>query len=258
LKKEWNLFWQKTESMKRNLITIVLLLLGGVVFGQIKKTVDIPITKGDTSYNYKWSYNLHGKLKMKDLMQSTAPFHFRFWQDGQVVDLWTTDNKTWQGRVTDFIWEHKPAQPQKKKNKTARIYTMQSRLDTALARRAFGLIAKDSILQIPSEEMIKGWSQVLDGSLCIIEISSPGAYAFRSYNTPTEQKDLKEAKKIVRFAENLNKLINLPEYDRKFQGTLPGGYYSNGGAWVRFIEDKASINYYIDNDLEEEDREMFQ
>jgi hypothetical protein len=83
--------------MKRNIIIIVLLLLGSMAIAQVKKSVDIPQNiKGDTTYWYKKCHDLHGKLKIKDLMYSTSTMHFRYWQDGQAVDLWTNDNKTYQ------------------------------------------------------------------------------------------------------------------------------------------------------------------
>ncbi len=245
--------------MKRNLITIIFLLTGSIAIGQIKKVIDIPVnTKGDTTYCYKKCHDLHGKLKIKDLMYSTSTMHFRYWQDGQTVDLWTNDNKTYQGLVTDYIWEYKPTTIPKKKNKQPKTYTLQSRIDTAMAHKAFVLIAKDSILHIPSEEKIKGWHDGLDGTTYMIEISSATAYSFRNYWTPTAQKDLKEAKMVEKFVEDFNTALRLSEYNRKFLATLPGGSYSDGGIWQLYIPEKTATNYYYDNDLEEEDREMFQ
>jgi len=233
---------------------MVFVLVSCIALGQVKKSVDIPVNiKGDTTSLYQWSFKLHGKLKLKDLTKTSEPFHFRFWQDGQAVDLWTTDNKTFQGLSTNYIWEYKP----RHSAKPSKIFTAQYRIDTALSRQAYKLFGKDSISGIPSEEKIKGWNQGLDGTFYLMEISSSNAYAFKSYWTPTAQKDLKEAGRIEGFIENLNKVLHLSVFSQKFQSTLRGGTYSDGGIWILAIPEKENFNQDYDNDLEDDIHEMF-
>jgi len=63
------------------------------VYGQ-SKHISIPQYKnGDTTLWFKWQNERDDKLKLPHLISATDNFHFRFWTNGQAVDIWTNDNK---------------------------------------------------------------------------------------------------------------------------------------------------------------------
>jgi hypothetical protein len=239
------------KIMKRNSIILILLLLAGVTFGQIKKSVEIPVNKnGDTTRLYKWINELNGQLKINKIIFSEELFHLRFWQDGQAIDIWTVDNKTFQGKVTNFVWEYKSSFWNKKKPKTGKLFSNQNVLDAGQARTAYNLFLIDSIAILPSEEKNPGWSKESEGITYCFEISTPHSYTFKSFWTPTEKERLQEAKKILDFVKNINAYLNLSQFKTKFYDTLPAGSYSDGSMPLILIPEKIKPDFYYDYDYD--------
>jgi len=237
--------------MKRNFIILILLLLSSVAFGQIKKSVEIPVNQnGDTTLVYKWIHELHGQLKINNLIYSNELFHLRFWQDGQVIDIWTIDNKTFQGQVTNYLWAYKPNYCKKKKPKTGKLYSNQNLLDAGQARTAYNLFLIDSIAYLPSEEKTPGWSKGSEGIAYCFEISTPNSYTFKSFWTPSAKDSLYNAKNIQNFVKNINTYLNLAQFKTKFYDTLSGGSYSNGSMPLILIPEKIKPDFYYDYDYD--------
>jgi hypothetical protein len=124
------------------------------------------------------------------------------------------------------------------KGKPDKVFANKITLDKGQAREAYNLIIEYSILTIPSEEKIKGWSQGKDGVTYLIEISTTNSYEFKSYWTPTAQDSLVEAKKIQIFVDKINSKLKLEELYSKLTKTLPNGQYTNGGFGVMIINRK--------------------
>ena len=82
--------------MKSFIIIVIVSLFCLTTFGQIK-TFDIPIENGDTSLWYKWKQRDIKQIDIPDLRTSSDNFHFRFWTEIQIVDIWTNDFKTING-----------------------------------------------------------------------------------------------------------------------------------------------------------------
>lgn len=218
---------------------MTFVLLTTFTYGQVKKTIDIQTYKnGDTTLWYKWHYELCGQLKINKLISSSDTFHFRFWQDGQALDIWTTDYKTFQGQVTNYIKKYNPNKWKKENPKPNKVIANKINLDTGQAREAYNLIIEYSILTIPTDEKIKGWSHGKDGIAYQIEISTTNSYVFRSYWMPAAQDSLVEAKKIQAFVDKINSQLKLRELYTKLIKTLPNGRYTNDGSGVKIISRK--------------------
>ncbi|HNW70080.1 MAG TPA: hypothetical protein PKI01_06740 [Bacteroidales bacterium] len=239
--------------MKRFYLLLVLLFLTGFSYGQIKKSVEIPVNNnGDTTQLYKWITDIQVKLKMNRLRYSSDPVHFRFWQDGQAIDIWSVDNKTLHGQVTNYVWENKTTIWKKKKLKPGKLYSNQYALDGLQARTVYNLFLRDSIKNISSEEKNSGWSQGSEGNAYCFEISTPGSYTFKTFWAPTSLGNLKDATPIEEFVKNINTTANLQQFLAKFYDSLPGGSYTNGGAKTIVIPEKIFTDYYYDYDYDYE------
>lgn len=188
--------------MKLFITIFTFMFFVNLTYCQVTKTIDVKIYKnGDTSLWYKWRTELGEKLQLDKLVNSTDSLHFRFWQDGQAVDIWTNDYKTFKGTVTNYLKKYSKISSCKENTKHQKVYTNKIPLDTLQAREAYNLIIEYSLFTIPSEEKIKEWTKGKDGVTYLIEISTVNSYTFKSFWEPASQKNIVEAKKIVAFCK---------------------------------------------------------
>ena len=215
-------------NMPRTFIFFSLLCLTTCKsYGQIQKQL-----RGDTTFWYSFESKKFEKLKLPELISSTDKFHFRFWADGQAVDIWTVDGVTFRGMVTSYTSSYQENVSTKKPEKDPQTFSKQVDLDTTTARKAFNLTRQ--IEAIPTDKLIKNWVQGLDGIEYVIETSTPAIYSFKTYWTPSVQDfSLAEAKKIKSFVKNLDSLLDLGHKYHQFFATLkPGNYYTGDGTMV--------------------------
>ena len=151
-------------------------------FGQSNKLISIPKNiNGDTSSWYKWQLKDDDELKLLHLILDTNAFHFRFWNDGQVIDIWSVDNKSFRGVITNYTYKIESNNNNKKRNKQDKILSNQVQIDSSVARQTYELIKTISL--IPSDDSIKGWGQGEDGNTYIFETSTTNSYSFKTYWT---------------------------------------------------------------------------
>lgn len=221
---------------------IVIMLFSNAVYGQAEKIINIPTYKNykneiDTTLWFKWTYELAKQINLKDLQTSTDTFHFRFWTDIQVVDIWTIDHNSYFGLVTNYAQRYDDKLLRKGIFKIGKIYSYQMTLDSTKARQLFNTINKLSIVGIPADDKINGWHQGFDGEEFLIETSTPTQYDFKTYWTPRIFADtLKEAKQIQTFIDYLYSDFKIYNYYQKLK--LPKGSYQRNG--VQGIEIKAT------------------
>jgi len=202
-------------------------------FGQTGKVISIPTFKNyenklDTTLWFKWKHELTKQINLKNLQTSNDTFHFRFWTDIQAIDIWTVDNKTYFGTVTNYAQRYDNKLLRKGTYQIDKVFTNQINLDTSKARKLFTLIDTLSIISIPSDEKISGWQQGFDGEEFLIETSTPSYYNFKTYWTPRIFADsLNEAKRIQIFVDFLYKDFKLYDYYQKLK--LPEGSYRRNG-----------------------------
>jgi hypothetical protein len=203
------------------------------VYGQSGKIISIPTYKTyknelDTNLFFKWKYALVKQINLKDLQTSKDTFHFRFWTDIQAIDIWTSDYKKYSGTVTNYAQRYDDKLLKKGIYKVAKLYSNQIVLDSTKAKQLFIIIEKLSIVDIPSDDKIKGWGQGFDGVEYLIENSTPMQYDFKTYWTPRIFVDsLKEAKQIQALVDFLYKDFKMYNYYDKLK--LPEGSYQRNG-----------------------------
>ena len=216
----------------RVFISIIYLLFAGSIFGQIK-IINIPTYKNyqnqtDTTLWFKWKYSLAEKLSLSNLQTSNDTFHFRFWTDIQALDIWTIDNSTYFGTVTNYAQRYDRKLYKKGIYQVDKVFSYKLNLDGSKARQIFHLLDTLNIVNIPTDAKIKGWQQGFDGTEYIIETSNKKQYDFKTYWTPSMFADtLIEAKQVQTLVDKLFKDFKIGSYYDKLK--LPEGNYKRNG-----------------------------
>jgi hypothetical protein len=224
-KSKKNLFGIFTYSV------LFLILLSSSVFGQTKTCV-IPIMgNGDTTLSYKWQQGYALQMGLADLIKSNDSLHFRFWTETQSIDIWTNDFTIFKGLLSNYtrsIIEDKikkgitTSQPGK-------FFSSFSTIDSATAKQVYKLFEENFIFKIPTGDSIEGWGNGLDGTELLIEHSTPTAYSFKEYWSPSAFKKIKEAVTIDELSKQLESLLKMNESWAHFIDGLPIGCYYAGG-----------------------------
>ena len=216
--------------MRNMLIVILMCLANGLAFGQSNKSLDLEYPKelnGDTAFWFKWMTELGRKLNLKPVMASKELFYFRLWTSSQIVEVRTSDYTTFTSMIINFIQLDRLYDPNSRYNKTQKpkmIY-IQSLLDSASARKAYGIIK--TISTVPTQDSIQNWLGGSDGTEYILEDLTPSRYRFREYWSPDSySKTIPEAQQILSFIESFGSTLKLEESHKNFFATLPNGNYS--------------------------------
>ncbi len=235
--------------MKYKLPIILLIFFSLESFCQNKKTIDISAYyKGDTAQWRKEWCKFSDQLKLDNLINSGDTFHFRYWQDRQVLDIWTNDYKTFHGLVTNFAIKYNPDNLKKKKPIPNKVFSNQIKLDTSIAHEAYKSIVDCLVLDIPSEGKIKDWKWGCDGMTYDFEISTKNSYLYKAYWSPDAQDStLAEARQIESFIVRINALLKLNKEFDKFSITLPYGSYRFKYSIIRLVVGEYNPNYSDNN-----------
>jgi hypothetical protein len=199
----------------KNLL-IVLCLIAQSSFGQ-SKTIQI-FANGW----YPRVSELTRVFNLKNLTTSAEPFHFRFWTEIQVVDIWTTNNKTFQGKLIYYARESNEGRTVQ--DTIERIHSHITNIDTSTARQIYQFVNKQQLFTIPTQDSIKDWNYGYDGTAYFVEYSTPSIYSFKDYWLP-EVQPFKEAKVIVNVLHYLQQTLNMDNDWYTYVKTLPKGCY---------------------------------
>ena len=168
--------------MKKILFLIFFVFNGSLAIGQGK----VLTPASDTVYWYKYYNSLASKIKAKKAKDVNEEFFFRFWDGYKAIEI-TKNNSDVQGNVIFFIQQFK-------KNKEGRIHYKSEPLTNGNAAKIHALIHEYKLLELPTDEQIKGWQHGFDGNTYISEFANSYQYSFKNYWTPTAQNELVEAK----------------------------------------------------------------
>ena len=221
--------------------TIIFLLFFSSIFGQTKTFHNIVSSKGDTSYWYKYHCHILKKLSLVPLETTTQKEYFRIWTDKQAIDIWQTQTGTISGAITTWAAECVPEH----ERETNRVYVLTKALNTDTAILVRQLYISSGILNLPTEDSIKGWQQGLDGILFFIEYATKDYYSFKSYWTPQAQGSLIEAIKVQNFIDSAFKLANAHAVWELFTKEIPYECYMTGGtsASMKILTKKEKKKY---------------
>lgn len=218
----------------RYLLSIILLLSFGIDSVGQTKTLEIPIdNNGDTTFWYRILQKKIGHIGLSELTKSKDSLHFRISTETQVIEIWTSDFKVFNGVFTNFATSYCRKNYKRKHPKPDKYYINQTVLDSAKARHVFNVFDSLSVFSIPTEDSIEGWLGGFDGITYIIECTTPSKYTFKSYWSPHYYKnEIKEAYIIDSLVKHLESTLSMRASFEVFISTLPSGCYSVGGAMV--------------------------
>jgi len=215
------------RKIMRWTIVILLILLTVKVNGQPKQ-----LDTAKDGFWFKWVRDKAGKMKLPDLIASKDTFHIRLWSEGGVVldcvDLFVKPDSDLLATISFYTEENVP----KSEQPTYRTFSKTVYLTHEMALQIYRLLKTDSIINMPSEEKISGWTQGFDGNDYLVEYSTPNSYSCRSYWTPVAQKDVRQAKLILDFFDNLNQIHGSRQIAIKFDNEIPFESYSAGGMFA--------------------------
>lgn len=156
---------------------------------------------GDTSYWFKRLKKYTSDKKLSDLTRNSDRVHLRISTITEAVDVWTNNNKKFEGAFTAFI--------DCGKDRSQNYTTVSKPLDNNTASKIFQILNSNKILVIPTDNKIAGWGQNgLDGTETLIEYSTPKDYYFKEYWSPYLFKELKEAQLIDTTEKQIWSLIH--------------------------------------------------
>jgi hypothetical protein len=179
------------------------------------------LIKGDTVFLNKQNQDLLAKLELTDFNNSQADFSFRFWNHGQVVEIFKDDNQVF-GTLTNYIYHTV--------NKHSETLIDKTILDSVRTLEAYKIIQNSGILTLESDNKIKGWSQGFDGITYIIEHADNYEYWYKNYWSPSAQDSLLESLIVLSFIRNFSDTLQLSLKYKEFKNDLPHrGCYNSGG-----------------------------
>lgn len=217
--------------MKRLLI-VAFFLVGQISFGQTKN-VQVPVYREkDTTLWYIWTKENIQKIGLQDLTKTTQPLHFRFWTERQAIEIWTTNNKTFEGKFISYTKEYDPDKYKTDKPKPEKFYSKVDNIDTATARQIYEFTYHQRLFEVPFQDSIKGWSNGTDGDTYLVEYATSTDYLFKDYWTPQIQKGISEAAIIDTVYKYLKVTLNMNSTWSSFINSLPKGCYHAGSLFI--------------------------
>ena len=209
--------------MLRTLLLAIILFLNTTVYSQTKVIYPQLINNKDTSFWFKLTLQDLQKVGLKDLRYSTDKIHIRFWDQRQVIDLYSNDSSSFNGEIISFI----NGVPKGKKK--SKLFKQENILSPSDALNMYELFDSLRIFQIPIQDSIKDWNNGSDGVEYIFEFSTPSFYSYKTYWTPEVQENVVEAKQIYYLIKRLNSDYKMHEKWQELLNSLPLGHYSYGG-----------------------------
>ena len=198
------------EPKKKNLVV------------QTERNLKLSIDSDTVFWKREYEIKIHNfnLTKIENLEQD---FIFRFWNVGNLLEIKKTKSNI-KGKVTYFVYE--VWEDNYKADKFVKHFDLKQ--DTS--EKIYSLITESKISDYPSDKFISNWKQGFDGVTYIYEIVSNSNYSFKHYWTPNAQKNVKEAKSIMEFNDQINNIINIKEQRTIFEKEIPFISYTYPGS----------------------------
>ncbi|WP_342644763.1 hypothetical protein [Mucilaginibacter sp. CSA2-8R] len=210
------------SPLKYFCVLICLMMQAQVLSAQGKK-----LTAGsDTSFWYRDMLKNVAKLNLPNLKQSATGHQWRMWFDGQVTSYVLIIHPA-ESQLILYTQEYEDPLTGQPSN---RIFVKAYALSRLQAKGIDSLKEAYGIDQIPTDEQIKGWGDImgLDGVTYLMEKTDDTTYSFKHYWTPSAIKT-DEAKKMTGFIAATEQLIGYQHFDTDFMKSIPFLSYFTGG-----------------------------
>lgn len=220
--------------MKQHQYLLLFILFSGVVFAQkIEKTKD---------------------FQAEDLKSKKTGISFRFWIDGQIIELERSADAVYTGRIINIAEEqiaYRSMEEKIKAEKSAPVtytYYQKNELSAEKVLHIFKIIDEYKILDLPDETAITNWNhQFLDGYNYQTEQNRNGHYEQKIYGNPSRQKkDIPAATALMAFHNDLLKKLQLESNFNAFFNKLKVGCYKTqrGGYSLQCRKSKTYVFFH--------------
>lgn len=204
--------------MKKQVILTLLTVISLRTVGQDK----VLTADSDTVFWYSRHISIRNRIGLKETKTIHSEFYFRFWDGKRIIEL-RQGNKKLNGTVTFVLKEYK-------RNKEGEIHFKRNKLTEKTTEEISELLSKYGIINLPTDNLIEGWSNGFDGRTFITEYADKSSYSFKTYWTPSAFKDkLKEAKQLADFIDKLDSIEELQKLEKSFMDRQPFS------TWYSFI-----------------------
>ena len=194
-------------------LTIIIIFIAiNFTYGQERTLTQ----DSDTTFWYDWKSGIVEELGLTQIDQSEHDFEFRFWAGNRVIRLWN-ENRTMRSEVIFFIREY----DDKKEMPEGRLYQSGLLLNDRTTAEIHDLLLDFDILKFPTDEQIDGWRQGFDGVTYIIEVAEQRTFSFKSYWTPNSYPNIKEARYIKYFVNQISEIRQIDQSFDKYMAKLP-------------------------------------
>lgn len=184
-----------------------------------------------------------GLYGFTDLTKSSNKLRFRYIGDNSGIEIWTNDNKTYNGQILCYAKSYYEFNRRKKQ----KHYRKVTPIDTATARKVYNLFDSLAIFNVPPEDSIVPKNQwgCNDGQWYGVEYSTPNYYSLKYYSECNIH-NFKLEIPVAFLENNLRKWI--PIYGatiENFISCLPKGEYAGGGAAIIDIPHQPKRKYRL-------------
>ena len=202
--------------MDRKFFTYLLLLITGTLSGQIQGHYSPDFWK-------KYTDALAFDLKLEPVSIQKTRFHYRFWNIGQVIDIWMDDSGLLHGEITNYAKEYDEMNLGKRT-----FYSSKLPIGQGIASDIYQSFLKSRLPVIPTGDAITGWGKSNSGFTYISECIDSTEYSYKCYLSPASQTSLNEAIVIQSFIEKLDKVLKLKKTYKSFSASIPFWCYTKG------------------------------
>jgi hypothetical protein len=212
------------------------------IFGQELHTIQCSkqYSLSNSSLNQRDSF----AIGLSSVQSSKYPYYIRICLTVQTIDLFSQDNITYYGNLTNYIYERKDVKTKSgTKSEIVQYHYQKIDIDSALSTNVAGYLFKSGQDTIPSDVFNKSWYQLISDCFSIIyEYKINQNYSCQVIPCPWGQEDTILYVSAIQSNYNyLKKQLSLDSLFGAFENLLPKGKtYSNGSMNIYKMTEKES------------------
>lgn len=205
--------------------------------------------------NYSWKNSTAEQLDsfyfdLQPIQTTKFKSHFRISLTGQTIDIYSSDNIKFQGKLTNYITEYitvKSKDSDYHQSKENQYVIEQIDLEQSKVDKIVENLIKTGQTEIPTDTLISSWQRnFLHCNSLVFQFSFNGKYTKQIFHCPWGQKDSVEYKNIV--LDNYQSLKSTFQLDSLydiFEGKLPKGktYSRDGYRMMSIMTDQQSESW---------------
>lgn len=184
-------------------------------------------SRGDSNY-----------LALPSIKYSKYKTYIRTSSPGQIIDLYSMNNMTFKGILTNYIIEYTHTQTEGEYTKTAQCIYEKIDLDSILCTTAALKLLATRQDTLPTDSLIKSWNKRFnDCNEIEFEFRVKGHYIKQTYSCPWGQNDSNpNVHTILANYDTITKEFNLQAHYDTFTSYLPKGKtYSRDGFIMMYV-----------------------